>query len=736
VKRGRKPERKTQRKPRPKSASELAARRLPVNGLAATASAVGGDTDPLADAALRPLLERYCGLAGVKQAALGPDHSELRLPQTERPFFRDRASLRVAFSLDALERDPAAEIAVLGSPFLSQLIEAIRARAARLSLGLIAPAAASDPTSVELTIPVRDGTVKRGATKVAVHPVGRLVARVVLRAGAGVEEAVVESDVYDLSAGAKVGDDLAGAFGDLEAGRVEPADPSIAAGAAPVPAREPADLLRLLLSHLQEKSAERVAARRAVAEQALAVELGRLDRYFESILKEQADPESIGTVTALAERRRTEEIRRSQVKAVVHPLQLIEAAVLMQQADWQLESAHGRHATLSAQRSLSGGSAWILACPHCGRLPASFVICRHDHCSCEACSSRCSVCAEDFCADHGIAQCRVDGQPACDEHVHVCPSCRLQYCTAHEGVCAEDGHAACSTCLAPCGSCGRVVCNRHAEQSHAEAPKGSRRLCAACLRYCEGGTNEPVGVDEVTQCASCGKSVCTAHQAVCAVDEQVHCSQHLRRTDTSRRLVCGKHRAACDLEPAAIFASDEVGACASCGKLVCAGHSAECVEDGLRHCVTHLELLHDAEGSYGCAPHRKACHVDGEAFTLKGVEECPVCGKDACARHRATCEYCGRQVCTVDLSRESRRCVTCAQLAAVTDPPDAVVTAALAATGGEPKSRRWRVARDRSHLVVEVDLGLRRKVVVTVRHGDDAPDSVVKHSLLGSKRRK
>src|SRR6266704_463091 len=92
--------------------------------------------------------------------------------------------------------------------------------------------------------------------------------------------------------------------------------------------------------------------------------------------------------------------------------------------------------------------------------------------------------------------------------------------------------------------------------------------------------------------------------------------------------------------------------------------------------------------------------------------------------------------CTADLSRESRRCVTCAQLAAVTDPPDAVVTAALAATGGEPKSRRWRVARDRSHLVVEVDLGLRRKVVVTVRHGDDAPDSVVKHSLLGSKRRK
>ncbi|HYU89885.1 MAG TPA: hypothetical protein VE966_05550, partial [Gemmatimonadales bacterium] len=210
--------------------------------------------------------------------------------------------MNVVFSLDALERDPDAEIAVLGSPFLSQLIEAIRTRAARLSLGLIAPSSPPVPPSqrergddseVPLPILVRDGTVKRSTARVAVHPVGRLVARVVLRAGAGVEEAVVESDVYDLSAGARVGDDLAGAFRDLEAGRVKPADPSDAGEAARVPAREPGDLLRLLLSHLQEKSAERVAARRAAAEQALATELGRLDRYFESILKEQSDPEAI-----------------------------------------------------------------------------------------------------------------------------------------------------------------------------------------------------------------------------------------------------------------------------------------------------------------------------------------------------------------------------------------------------------------------------------------------------------
>ena len=659
----RRPERKARRNPRPEAPSPTPAT----------------DADPLADPRIRPLLERYCGLAGVKQSALGPDHSRLSLPEAERPFFRDRERLNVVFSLDALERDPAAEIAVLGSPFLSQLIEAIRARAARLSLGLIAPPSppATARDSFPLPIPLRDGTVKRSTTRVAVHAVGRLIARVVLRAGAGVEEAVVESDVYDLSAGAKVADDLVGAFRDLEAGRVKPADPSEAGKAARVPAREPGDLLRLLLSHLQEKSAERVTARRAAAEQALAAELGRLDRYFESILKEQSDPEAIGTVTALAERRRTEEIRRSQVKAVVHPLQLIEATVLMQRAEWELESAHGRHATFNAQRALTGAAAWIVACPHCGRPPTSLVVCRHDHCGCEACTSRCSVCAEDFCADHGIAHCRVDEQPACDEHVRVCPSCRLQHCTAHEGVCAEDGHTACSACLAPCGSCGRVVCNRHAEQSGADAPKGSRRLCSVCVRYCEGGSNEPVGVDEVTQCASCGKSVCTAHQAACVVDGQVHCSQHLRRTDKSRRLVCRQHRAGCVEEAMALFASDE-------------------------------------------------------------VERCPVCGKDACAAHRAACGYCGRRVCTADLGQQSRRCATCAQLAAIADPPEEVITAARAVTGGAgPKpSRGWRMARDRSHLVVEIDLGLRRKAVFTLRHGDSVPDGVVKHSLLGSKRRK
>ena len=75
---------------------------------------------------IRPLLERYCKLAKVKLIARGADLYDMKLPVSERAHFGERASVRVALSLEALERDPDAEMAVLGSPFLGALLEAIR----------------------------------------------------------------------------------------------------------------------------------------------------------------------------------------------------------------------------------------------------------------------------------------------------------------------------------------------------------------------------------------------------------------------------------------------------------------------------------------------------------------------------------------------------------------------------------------------------------------------------------
>src|SRR5438105_15317208 len=88
---------------------------------------------------IRPLLERYCKLAKVKLIACGADLYEMKLPLSERAHFSGRATVRVALSLEALEREPDAEMAVLGSPFLAHLLEAIRTRAGRLSLGMIPP---------------------------------------------------------------------------------------------------------------------------------------------------------------------------------------------------------------------------------------------------------------------------------------------------------------------------------------------------------------------------------------------------------------------------------------------------------------------------------------------------------------------------------------------------------------------------------------------------------------------
>ena len=113
----------TRRKP------QLAAKRKPRAKPAAPAPPAASEVDPLADARIRPFVERYCSLAGVKLLDKGADLRELKLPLAERAHFQGRASLRLALSLDALERTPDAEIAVLGSPFLTHLIEAIRTRA-------------------------------------------------------------------------------------------------------------------------------------------------------------------------------------------------------------------------------------------------------------------------------------------------------------------------------------------------------------------------------------------------------------------------------------------------------------------------------------------------------------------------------------------------------------------------------------------------------------------------------
>ena len=565
---------------------------IDAQGLQIPEHAFDPDAKALVDPRLRGLVERYARLAGATLHELEPQLVELSLPDPEIPHFSGRPSVRVAFSLAALERHPDAAMAVVGSPFVQELLDAVRTRGARRAFGLIPATHSAESNGLPRTFPVRSGSAEPPVVSLALYPAARLVARVAITAAAVVAEHIAESGLFDLATGLRAPDDVAGLCRDIEAGKVVPAGGRAPHAMTVLPARPLVELVPLMLGDIESELATELARHRHDADQALAGELDRIDRYYRRLLEEAAEAaESAGepvsaeqrrAIEAEHGRRRAEEERRHEVRATVHPLQLVEFQVLVQRVDWNLVTQRGRRATLTAQRTLSGSGAWQLACPHCGAAPKELLICRHDHVACAACGKTCRVCGDEFCGGHGIAACHVDEEPACDAHAQTCPTCRRPHCTAHAGTCSAGGHPACSACLGACGMCGKVVCSTHAVRSASSAPKGDRRLCLECRVYCEGKTNEPVGRDEAVRCASCEAFVCAKHQAACVVDQLVHCSMHLRRADRSRRLVCERHRGQCGHEAGVVFASDEVAPCPSCGKSVCAAHAETCVTDTQR----------------------------------------------------------------------------------------------------------------------------------------------------------
>lgn len=700
--------------------------------------------DALSDPRVRPLLERYVALAGGQLVEVEPQLFELHVPESDREFFGGREQILLAFSVGALERSPLAEMAVIGSAFVQQLIEAIRSRGARRSLGLVPPAFSADPQAAPLMVPVVNGSAGEPVVRLARNPVGRLLARVLIRAGATVEEHLIEGGTYDLATGAGVAKDLAECCAGLEEGRVAPAGEDAAGEAEWLERRPLEDLLTLMTADLRARSTSKIGRLHDDASRALATELARIDGYYRSLLGADAGPgspvpndEALRAINAEYARRRAEEERRHQVRCVVHPLQLIEFELLVQRAEWMLVTPRGRQGTIAARRALSGNGQWELSCPTCACVPSALLVCRDGHVACASCGLKCSVCEEEFCQEHGLAACHVDEAPACVEHSGTCSSCRRVHCSAHEGLCAAGDHAVCTDCLAGCDLCGRVVCVSHASQSAPSSSRGVRRLCPECVVYCEGGKNEPVGRDEVVRCASCERSVCEAHQAKCSVDGNVHCSSHLRRTDRTRRLVCASDRAVCIREPEAVFATDEVGECVTCGADVCAVHAGDCVADGKHHCMQHLVRLTDLPEALACAEHRTTCHVDSAAFSIGGAVACPVCGRSACSRQTHKCESCGRGVCTAEFDRASGRCATCIQLTETPEPADDVIQAAMHANGGElPRAKTWRTSRDATHTVVEVSHGWMRRTVFTVRHGDTKAETAVRYSPFGVRRRR
>lgn len=695
---------------------------------------------PSASAAVDPrprqLLEHYASLVGALLLETADGLVEFEVPPGERRHWgRDRV-VRVAIATEALDEDAEAALLSVGSPLFERLLAAVRSRGFRDARGLIPPTESPSPAAAQFPAVLEGATAGECRGELSLLPVGRLLARVSIKAGARLEERLIESPPLDLSTGRMLPQALAQSLGErLAAPGGPPPD-----GAVPVPSRPTDELLPLVFGQLESMLKADLDRIGAEASQALRAEVDRLERYYGTMLEEVEpgeDPEEAKqakrAIRAELERRRGEEEDRHRIRMTVHPLQLIEWTVLAQRATWPLTTGTGRAANLTATRLLTGTTEWTLTCPSCGGTPGSVRVCQSGHASCPACSEACGVCGEIACRSHGLAQCASGNHPVCAEHARSCGCCHAVHCSRHSAHCAAADHDVCPECAVACARCGMALCRAHATRSPASSPRGERWLCSGCVVLCEGGTNEPVGLDEAVRCSSCERYICETHQVACRVDNAPHCSRHLRRSDRSGRLVCEHHRATCADEPTAILASDEVAPCATCGRQICEVHGEACEADGQRHCSSHLIPLADRSGKKGCEQHRTTCHVDRVAFSITGTKPCPVCDRATCESHRAACSHCARQVCVSDIAEG--RCTTCGKLEILADPADDLIQAGLAANGGEPpKAKSWRAARDATSTVVELDLGWTRRLVFTVPHGETKPRTVVQHSLMGAKR--
>jgi len=703
-----------------------------------TPAAYNADHESLGDRQLRQLIDRYVALSGASFVEIGQHLYELKVPSADRATFGSRNTIRLAFSVEAIQADGEAEMAIVGGVFVEQLIAAIRGRGTRFHVGAVGSTETGSPAQSPLPVPVRRGHAREGVSTTARHQLARLTARVVIRAGTALEEHLVDSPVFDMSTGLLLPADVAAecekALRDVAGRPVE--------GEAVVSASRPlTELVNQMLASLSAKLEPELADLRVKAQKELAHEVGRIQRYYASLLEDiggkgTAIPDRAArrVYEADRDRRIDEERDRHVVRAVVHPVQLITWDAAVQRIDWHLEGSSGHRGTFIGQRTLAGDRRWVLGCPNCGgQSPSELLVCVHDHVACAACGTDCSVCQGSFCTAHGITACHIDNAPACEAHARTCQVCLQPHCSSHDGECEDGGHAACITCLGACAICARQICDKHAEMSDAQAPRGARRFCRDCVRKCEGRSNEVVGADEVTGCASCDQVVCERHQASCAVDGKIHCSKHLRRTDRSRRLVCEKDRASCQYEPSAVLARDEVSVCVTCGAQACTTHTAPCVEDQRIHCRQHMRELRDKRGQVACVAHYTVCHIDGVVFSKSGTTACPVCDKLTCRDHTRSCPTCQREVCASDL-KTSASCATCSRLAPTDMPADDVIMAANALFERAGRAKSWRTARDARHTVVEADLGWTRRVVFVVRHGDQHAEKAYAKSVMGSRK--
>jgi hypothetical protein len=682
------------------------------------------DCSELVDRDLLSLIADYAKLSGARLNFIEADLIKLEIAPPDARFFGNSREHLLALTINAVERHQTAELPVIGSSFWNQLTMAIRARGHRHIGGVVPITAGGADQSPDIV--VSDAQVELVAARREHRRIAIVSAKISLSAGTHVEEELVSSDAIDLTTALPIGKEIGIGFKDLQP--VNSID-----GVAVAEVGDSAKLIARMIDGFEREIQHRVSTLQGSASRQLQQELTRIDQYYARLKNEVKDESGAGSAALKAidhehERRRTEETRRHGVRAEIEPVQLLECGIVAETVKWKITGRNGVSTTLVAHRYLSGYGQWDITCPKCGQKPENLCVCRDGHVVGIECSRICSVCHDHFCSEHGYAACAVDGEPVCAQHAEICHSCDRPYCSGHEVACAAGGHLACATCVQLCALCATTVCVKHAIRSGDAAPRGMRILCEDCVVYCEGGTSEPIGRDEATQCHTCANYICERHQVFCVVDNHPHCSKHLRKTDKSRRFVCEAHRAQCDDEPSVIFAADEVERCVQCGSVSCGTHGDRCFEDGAWLCRPHLAPVGDLPHKLACERHRTTCYIDGKTFSLRGTARCDVCQRASCRAHTASCSWCGGSVCVNDM--QEKKCRSCNRLHAG-EIPDQVL-AAMSKLHDRPAAREWLIARDASRYVVQLKLGWSRNLVLVVPHETGEVVRALKHSLLGS----
>jgi hypothetical protein len=163
--------------------------------------------------------------------------------------------------------------------------------------------------------------------------------------------------------------------------------------------------------------------------------------------------------------------------------------------------------------------------------------------------------------------------------------------------------------------------------------------------------------EHATECWSCERVHCTAHQGTCSDGGHTACVECLTGCAICARTICRKHATmthegsprgarllcsgcvvCCEGATSEPIGRDEAEACGTCGLFICERHQVRCVVDERPHCSSHIRRS-DRSRRFICNEHVASCgHEETDVlFAADEVHACVECRRTSCDRHGAAC---------------------------------------------------------------------------------------------------